>query len=275
MLNLPLAELLTLSLWILGAGALTGLLAGLFGIGGGAIIVPVLYEIFRLLDVPEEVRMQLCIGTSLAVIIQTSIRSSLAHRAHGAVSIDVLRRWIVPVAAGIASGALLAAFAPSWLLKLLFAVIAALIAAKFLFGRDSWRLGETLPGTAAMSAYGVIIGFYSAVMGVGGGSVATMVLTLYGTAIHTAIGTSAGVGVLISIGGTLGYMLAGLPQQHLLPPLSLGYVSIVGLVLMAPVSSLTAPLGARIAHALTKRQLETALGIFLLLVAARFVIGLI
>jgi uncharacterized membrane protein YfcA len=237
--------------------------------------VPVLYEIFRLLDVPEDVRMQLCIGTSLAVIIPTSIRSSLAHRARGAVSVGVLRRWIVPVAAGIASGALLAAFAPSWLLKLLFAVIAALIAAKFLFGRDSWRLGEALPGTAAMSAYGVIIGFYSAVMGVGGGSVATMVLTLYGTAIHTAIGTSAGVGVLISIGGTLGYMLAGLPQQHLLPPLSVGYVSIIGLVLMAPVSSLTAPLGARIAHALTKRQLETALGIFLLLVAARFVVGLI
>lgn len=236
--------------------------------------MPVLYEIFRLLEVPDEVRMQLCIGTSLAVIVPTSIRSSLAHRSRGALSMKVLRRWALPVLAGIALGALLAAVAPSWLLKLLFALIAALIAAKFLFGRDSWRLGTTLPGTAAMSFYGLVIGFYSAVMGVGGGSVATMVLTLYGTAIHTAVGTSAGVGVLISLGGTLGYMLAGWPQQALLPPLSVGYVSIIGLVLMAPVSALTAPLGARIAHSLTKRQLETALGVFLLLVAARFLAGL-
>lgn len=262
-------------MWILGAGAVTGLLAGLFGIGGGAIIVPVLYEVFRLLDVPEEVRMQLCIGTSLAIIIPTSIRSSLAHRKRGAVSLAVLRRWALPVAAGIALGALLAAFAPSWLLKLLFAVIAVLIAAKFLFGRDSWRLGTTLPGAPAMSAFGVVIGFYSAVMGVGGGSVATMILTLYGTPIHAAIGTSAGVGVLISVGGTLGYVLAGWPQLDLLPPLSLGYVSIIGLALMAPVSALTAPLGARIAHALTKRQLEIALGVFLLLVALRFVLGVL
>jgi uncharacterized membrane protein YfcA len=221
------------------------------------------------------VRMQLCIGTSLAIIVPTSIRSTMAHRARGAVSLDVLRRWALPLLVGIALGAVLAAFAPSWLLKLLFALIAASIAAKFLLGRDSWRLGDSLPGTPAMSAYGLVIGFYSAVMGVGGGSVAVMVQTLYGTPIHTAVGTSAGVGVIISVIGTIGYILAGLPKMNLLPPLSLGYVSIVGLALMSPVSMLTAPLGARIAHRLSKRQLETALGIFLLLVAARFVIGLL
>jgi uncharacterized protein len=272
--DLPLAELATLAVAILVGGIITGLLAGLLGIGGGAIIVPVLYEIFGFLDVHYDVRMQLCIGTSLAIIVPTSIRSALAHRARGALSMPVLRRWTVPILIGIGLGAVLAAYAPSWLMKVMFIAVAVLIAAKMLFGRATWRLGSVLPGPAAMSSYGFIIGFYSAVMGVGGGSVATMVMTLYGMPIHTAIGTSAGVGVLISIVGTFGYIVAGWPQMDLLPPLSLGYVSVIGMILMAPVSALVAPYGARIAHAMSKRQLEIALGLFLLLVAVRFAISL-
>jgi len=145
-----------------------------------------------------------------------------------------------------------------------------MIATKFLLGERAWRLGDQLPGRAAMSGYGLFIGFYSAVMGVGGGSVSTLVLTLYGTPIHAAIGTAAAVGVVISLAGTVGFMLAGWPLQALMPPLSIGYVSLIGMALMAPLSVLMAPLGARIAHALSKRQLEVALGVFLLLVAARF-----
>jgi uncharacterized membrane protein YfcA len=273
--NLPLAELATLCVWIVGGGAITGFLAGLLGIGGGGIIVPVLYEIFRVLDVPEDVRMQLCIGTSLAIIIPTAIRSSLAHHARGAVSRPILRRWLIPILVGVGMGSLLAAFAPAWLLKLLFALIAGTIGVKFLFGRDSWRLGSELPAWPLMSVYGFIIGFYSSVMGVGGGSVAITIMTLYAVPIHTAVGTSAALAVLISLSGIFGYILAGWPHMAVLPPLSLGYVSIIGLVLMAPVSALTAPLGARVAHQLSKRHLELALGVFLTLVALRFVIALI
>jgi uncharacterized membrane protein YfcA len=149
-----------------------------------------------------------------------------------------------------------------------------LIATKFLLGEKGWRLGDRLPGAAAMSGYGLVIGFYSAVMGVGGGSVSTLILMLYGTPIHTAIGTAAAVGVVISIAGTLGFMVAGWPHQALMPALSIGYVSLVGMALMAPLSVLTAPWGARIAHSLSKRQLEVALGVFLLVVALRFIVSL-
>ncbi len=275
MSDLPLSDLATLAAAIVAGGALTGLLAGLFGIGGGAVTVPVLYEIFRSLGVDESVRMQLCVGTSLAVIVPTSIRSALAHSKRGALRLDAVRRWTIPILAGIGAGALLAATAPAWVMKLLFALTAVMIATKFLLGERAWRLGDTLPGRAAMSGYGLFIGFYSAVMGVGGGSVSTLVLTLYGTPIHAAIGTAAAVGVVISLAGTAGFMLAGWPLQALMPPLSIGYVSLIGMALMAPLSVLMAPLGARIAHALSKRQLEVALGVFLLLVAARFVVSLL
>jgi len=275
MLDIPVSELLTLVAALLAGGALTGLLAGLFGIGGGAVSVPVLYEVFRVVGVDESVRMQLCVGTSLAVIVPTSIRSALAHRQRGALRLDAVRRWTIPILAGIAAGALIAYLAPPWVFKLFFSLTAALIATKLLLGERAWRLGDSLPGTAAMSAYGVGIGFYSAVMGVGGGSVSTLVLTLYGTPIHTAIGTAAAVGVVISLAGTAGFMIAGWPHQALMPALSIGYVSLIGMALMAPTSVLTAPLGARIAHALSKRQLEVALAVFLLLVAARFVISLL
>lgn len=274
MTDIPVSELLTLAAAILAGGALTGLLAGLFGIGGGAVTVPVLYEIFRYIGVDESVRMQLCVGTSLAVIVPTSIRSALAHRRHGALRLDAVKRWTVPILAGIAAGAVIAATAPSWVFKLFFAITSAMIATKFLLGERAWKLGDTLPGHGPMTAYGFGIGFYSSVMGVGGGSVSTMVLTLYGTPIHTAIGTAAAVGVVISLAGTAGFMIAGWPQQALMPALSVGYVSLIGMALMAPTSVLTAPYGAKIAHMLSKRQLELALACFLLAVSARFLLGL-
>jgi uncharacterized membrane protein YfcA len=273
--DIPLSELLTLIAVMAGGGALTGLLAGLFGIGGGAVTVPVLYEAFRAIGVDESVRMQLCVGTSLAIIVPTSIRSALAHRQRGALRLDAVKRWTVPILVGVATGGLLASVASPATFKLLFVLFSVLIATKFLLGEKGWRLGDELPGAAAMSGYGLVIGFYSSVMGVGGGSVSTLILTLYGTSIHTAIGTAAAVGVVISIAGTLGFMVAGWPHQALMPALSIGYVSLVGMALMAPLSVLTAPWGARIAHSLSKRQLEVALGVFLLVVAARFVVSLL
>jgi uncharacterized protein len=275
MLDASWAELTWLLLAVIAAGILTGLLAGVFGIGGGAVIVPVLFELFRLFGVPDAVRMQLCIGTSLAIIIPTSWRSFRAHRARGMVIPDVLRVWTWPVIVGVLLGAAIAAVAPPAIFKIAFAVIGGLIAGKLLFGRDSWRFADDLPGRPAMAAYGFAIGLGSSLMGISGGSLVTMVLTLYGKPIHNAVATAAGIGVPISIAGTLGFIVAGLPHQALLPPLSLGFVSVIGVIAIAPLSSLIAPVGARLAHALPKRWLEIAFGSFVLLAAARFIASLL
>src|SRR5205085_12452846 len=146
----PPGELAMLAAAIVVGGVITGIFAGLFGIGGGAVIVPVLYEVFRILGVPEELRMQLCIGTSLAIIVPTTIRSHRAHRARGAGIPDIVPLWAAPAILGVALGSLLAAFAPASLFKLAFAVIASMIAAKLLSGRESWRLADQLPGRLGM-----------------------------------------------------------------------------------------------------------------------------
>jgi uncharacterized membrane protein YfcA len=263
-------ELLFLAAAIAAAGVVTGILAGLFGIGGGAVIIPVLYEVFRLIGVSEALRMQLCIGTSLAIMVPTTLRSYRAHRARQSGVPGVLRLWVLPAVAGVAVGSAIAAVAPSGFFKAAFAVIAGLIAAKLLFGQEGWVLGSDLPGRPAIAAYGFLIGLGSSLMGISGGSLGTIVLTLYRVPIHRAVATAAGVGVPITIAGTIGYTLAGLRYQDTLPPLSVGFVSLIGLVLIAPVSSWVAPLGARMAHALSRRSLEIGFGVFLLLAAARF-----
>jgi uncharacterized membrane protein YfcA len=275
MFGVPPGEIALLAIAILASGVVTGVLAGLFGIGGGAVIVPVLFEVFRILGVPDEVRMQLCVGTSLAIIVPTNIRSYLAHRAKGAVDHQVVKLWVLPALAGIAIGSVVAAFAPSAVFRLAFVVMAGVIAFKLLFGRDSWRVADDFPGQPTMSVFGLLVGLSSSLMGVSGGSVANMIQTLYGRSIHQAVATSAGLGVPISIAGTLGYMLAGLPHWSLLPPLSIGFVSLIGLVVMAPVSSLVAPYGARLAHALPRRRLEVGFAVFLIVVCVRFLWSLV
>ena len=273
-LGVPLSELFWLALAIVVGGVITGLLAGLFGIGGGAVIVPVLYEVFRILDVPDAVRMQLCVGTSLAIIVPTTIQSYLTHRAKGLVVPGVLRLWALPAVFGVVCGAAIAYFAPAAVFKIAFVVIATFIATKFLFAGDRWNLGTDLPGPLPMRLYGFIIGLTSSLMGVSGGSLSNIALTLYGKSIHQAVATSAGLGVPITIVGTLGYVLAGLHDRALLPPFSLGFVSLIGVVIMAPVSSFAAPYGARLAHRLSRRTLEIAFSIFLLLISARFLVSL-
>jgi uncharacterized protein len=275
MFGVPPGEIALLVLGILASGVVTGLLAGLFGIGGGAVIVPVLYEVFRILDVPDEVRMQLCVGTSLAIIVPTNIRSYLAHRAKGAVDHQVVKTWVLPALAGVVIGSVVAAFAPSAVFRMAFVVMAAVIAFKLLFGRDSWRVADDFPPQPTMSVFGLLVGLSSSLMGVSGGSVSNMIQTLYGRTIHQAVATSAGLGVPLSIAGTLGYILAGLPHQAQLPPLSIGFISLIGMVVMAPVSSLVSPYGARLAHALPRRRLEIGFAIFLIVVCVRFVASLI
>jgi uncharacterized protein len=272
--GVPLSELALLAAAIIAGGIVTGILAGLFGIGGGAIIVPVLYEVFRAIGVPEEVRIQLCIGTSLAIIVPTTIRSYQAHRAAGIGVEGIVRLWWLPALIGVGLGSAIAVFAPPAVFKIAFVLVAMIIAAKLLFGRADWRLGDDLPPGLPGRALGFLVGLVSALMGVSGGSISNMILTLYGKTIHQAVATSAGLGVPITIAGTIGYMLAGLPQQNLMPPLTIGFVSLIGFALMAPVSSFTATYGARLAHSLPKRRLEIAFGIFLLLVSVRFLASL-
>lgn len=268
-------EIAWLAASIIAGGIVTGILAGLFGIGGGAVIVPVLYEVFRVVGVPDSVRMQLCLGTSLAIIVPTTLRSYRAHKARGLVLPDVMQRWALPAMVGVAAGALLAAIAPADTFKAAFVVIACVIATKFLVGGERWVVGTELPGPVAMRAYGFAVGLASSLMGISGGSLVTMVLTLYGRPIHNSVATAAGLGVPITIAGTIGYILAGLPHLALLPPLSLGFVSVIGFVLFAPLSSWVAPFGARLAYKLPKRKLEISFGLFLLLVAARFLVSLL
>jgi uncharacterized protein len=274
-MSIPVAELMWLAAAVAAAGVVTGILAGLFGIGGGAVIVPVLFEVFRVLGVPEEVRMQLCVGTSLAIIVPTSVRSYWAHRTRGLVIEQVMRAWAVPSMVGVAVGSAAAAIAPAGVFKIAFAVIAGIIAAKLLFSREDRVIPRNFPGRLAMSGYGFLVGLASSLMGISGGSLVSLILTLYGRPIHNAVATSAGIGVPITIAGTVGYCLAGLPHQALLPRFSIGFVSILGVAMIAPISSYVAPFGARLAHALPRRRLEIGFGLFLLLASARFMVSLV
>ncbi|HSV25815.1 MAG TPA: sulfite exporter TauE/SafE family protein [Xanthobacteraceae bacterium] len=271
--DVPIGELAVLATAVAGGGILTGLMAGLFGIGGGAVIVPVLFEVFGVLGVAEDVRMQLCIGTSLAIIVPTTFRSYFTHRSKNIGLDDVVRKWTVPAIAGVATGAAVAAVAPAAVFKVAFAVTAAVIAVKLLFGRDSWRVADDLPRGPILLLFGYLIGLSSSLMGVSGGSVANIIMMLYGKTIHTAVATSAGLGVPIAVAGTIGFMLAGLPHQSLMPPLSIGYVSLVGFAVMAPISSYVAGFGARLAHKTPRRRLEIVFGLFLAIIAVRFMVA--
>jgi uncharacterized membrane protein YfcA len=282
MFGIPLFDLAWLVIALLAAGALTGLLAGVFGVGGGAVAVPILYELFRILEVPDEVRMPLCVGTSLAIIIPTSIRSFNAHRAKGAVDMSILKVWAVPVVVGVAMGSIIARFAPADLFKAVFVVVAGVSAIRLLFGKDTWRFGLDMPAKPIMVIYGWIIGVLSALMGIGGGQLSNLFMTFYNRPIHQAVATSSGLGILISIPGALGYIYAGWPHMAKYPdvvafqlPLALGYISLLGFLLFIPTSTWMAPVGARLAHRLSKRRLEVAFGIFLLLVCARFAASLL
>jgi uncharacterized protein len=276
------SELLELALLLVAVGALAGFLAGVFGIGGGAILVPVFYECFRLAGVPLAVRMPLCVGTSLAIIIPTSIRSYRAHHARGAVDMEILRAWWLPVVIGVILGSVIARYAPELLFKIVFVMVAYSAAARLLLARESWKFGDDFPRGPLMKIYGFVVGLLSTLMGVGGGLFSNLLMTFYSRPIHQAVATSSALAVLISIPGALGYIYAGWPAAMRYPdvaalqlPFAIGYVSLIGAVLVMPTSLLTAPLGVKAAHAMSKRTLEMAFGCYLFVVGSRFVISLL
>ena len=279
--GLDVSELIELALLLVAVGALSGFLAGLFGIGGGAVLVPVFYECFRLAGVPLEVRMPLCIGTSLAVIIPTSIRSFRAHRSRGAVDMAVLKEWWLAILVGVLAGSITARYAPERLFKFVFVGVAWSAALRLLLARDNWKFGGELPTGPLMKVYGFGVGILATLMGVGGGLFSNLLMTFYGRPLHQAVATSSALAVLISIPGALGYVYAGWPVAARFPevmalqaPLAFGYVSLIGAIMVMPLSLWTAPLGVRCAHAMGKRALEIAFGLYLLIVGGRFVLSL-
>jgi uncharacterized membrane protein YfcA len=279
--GLGVSEVLELALLLVAVGALSGFLAGVFGIGGGAILVPVFYECFRLAGVPLEIRMPLCVGTSLAVIIPTSISSYRAHHARGAINKEVLNAWWLPVLVGVLAGSVIARYAPERLFKVVFVMVAWFAAVRLLSAKESWKFGEDLPKGPLMRVFGLFVGLLATLMGVGGGLFANLLMTFYGRPIHQGVATSSAIAVLVSIPGALGYVYAGWPAAAHYPdvlalqfPLALGYVSLIGAVLVMPTSLLTAPLGVRVAHAMSKKTLERSYGAYLFIVGTRFAISL-
>ena len=279
--GLNVSEVLELAVLLVAVGALAGFLAGVFGIGGGAILVPVFYECFRLAGVPLEIRMPLCVGTSLAIIIPTSISSYRAHLARGAIDNEILRAWWLPILIGVLAGSVLARYAPERLFKIVFVVVAYFAAARLLAARESWKFGDDLPKGPLMRFFGLCVGLLATLMGVGGGLFANLLMTFYGRPIHQGVATSSAIAVLVSIPGAIGYVYAGWPAAAHYPdvaalqfPLALGYVSLIGAVLVMPMSLLTAPLGVRVAHAMSKKTLERSYGAYLLIFGTRFAISL-
>jgi uncharacterized protein len=280
--GLDFTELVELGLLLVATGALSGFLAGLFGIGGGAVLVPVFYECFRLAGVPLEVRIPLCIGTSLAVIIPTSIRSYRAHYLRGAVDVGILKQWWITILLGVLAGSVTARYAPERLFKYVFVAVAWSATLRLWFAGDGWKLGDEMPKGILMKVFGFFVGLLSTLMGVGGGLFSNLLMTFYGRPIHQAVATSSALAVLISIPGALGYVYAGWPAAGRFPgvaalqmPLAFGYVSVIGALLVMPTSLWTAPLGVKAAHAMSKRMLEIAFGCYLFIVGGRFVISLI
>ncbi len=268
-LDLPVGEIAVFALAVALSGVVSGLMAGVFGIGGGAVLVPVFYQVFGLLGVEEAVRMHLSVGSSLAIIIPTSLRSFTAHKARGAVDMELLRSFYVPVPVGVILASLTAALISSEGLRIIFAVITLLVAFRLLFNRESWRIGSQIPGNPARGIIGVVIGYFSTLMGVGGGVMNNTFMTLYGRPMHQAVATSSGVGVMIAIPGTLGYIWAGWGVPNL-PIASTGYVNWIAVALIIPIALIVTPWGVRLAHALSKRQLEVAFGLFCIFVSVRF-----
>lgn len=255
------------------SGLIAGTIGGLLGVGGGIVLVPVLYQAFEMLGVPEAVRMELSVATSLATIIPTSLRSLASHNRRGAVDWALLKSWAPGIFVGAAVGALVAAFIGGDGLRIVFVVMALLLALYMALAADTLKIAEKMPGGVAAQAMAGIIGALSVLMGIGGGTFAVSLQTLYGTPIHRAVATASGFGFIIAIPGALGFVMAGWGAEGL-PPLPLGYVSLVGFLLITPATVLAAPWGARLAHALPRKSLRLAFAFFLAVSALRILYGL-
>lgn len=261
-------ELILLVVAMLLSGCVAGLFAGLLGVGGGIVIVPMMEVALSFLGIDPSIRMHIAVATSLAVIIPTSISSARAHHKRQAVDVALVKRWAMFVLVGALAGTFVAAQVHSRVLAAIFALFAFLIALKMIFRQQDQAVVSEVPAAAWVHSIPTAIGFFSSMMGIGGGTFSVMILTMFGKPIHKAVGTASLFGLFIAVPGTIGFIIAGWGNS-MLPPLSLGYVSLVGFVLIAPATVLMAPIGARIAHGMSQRHLNLVFGLFLLVAAIR------
>ena len=266
--SIPVDELALLAVGVSASGLLAGTVAGMLGVGGGIVLVPVLFQAFTFLGVDESVRMPLAIGTSLATIIPTSIRSTLSHHSRGAVDWSILKSWALPTVLGVIIGSWIAAIIGAKGLTAVFALGAGLLGLFMLVGREERRIGADVPTGAGAWPLGLINGGLSVLMGIGGGTFGVTIMTLFGATIHRAVATAAGFGAIIAVPGTIGMIYNGWSASGL-PPFSLGFINVVGLALIIPATLLSTPWGVAISHRLSRQALRRTFGIFLCLTALR------
>jgi uncharacterized membrane protein YfcA len=254
---------------LVAAGATGGLIAGLLGVGGGIVLVPALDLALIAAGVDHAVSLHVAVATSMATIVPTAISSARAHARRNAVDFAVVKRWAVPIVVGALAGSLAASRVNGNVLAAVFGTVALISALKMLLPLDRVVLRRSLPGGVIGALIPAFIGAVSAMMGIGGGTLSVPTMTLCGEPVHKAVGTAALLGLWIALPATAGYLLARPAEAAALPPLTIGYVSLAGFALVAPVSWLVAPFGAKLAHSLDQRKLSAAFGLFLLIVATR------
>ncbi|SEK96954.1 sulfite exporter TauE/SafE family protein [Pacificibacter marinus] len=247
-------------------GAFGGILAGLLGVGGGIVLVPAFYFAFSYLGFDSDILMQICVATSLATIIVTSLRSVAAHHKKGAVDWDILKSLAPGIVFGAVLGMLTASVLKSSSLQLIFGVMAVIVGIYMAFGNVNWRLGAQMPKGVWRSILSTAIGFLSVLMGIGGGSLGVPTMTLYGVPIHRAVATAAGLGAVIAIPSVVGFLLVDLPQD-ITPPFTIGAVNIPAFLIVIAMTLITAPYGAKLAHRMNPKPLKRLFGVFLILVA--------
>ena len=257
-------ELIGLAAALVATGLFAGLIAGMFGIGGGVVMVPAFYFVLGALGYDDAIRMHMAVGTSLAVIVATSLRSVAAHTRHGAVDFAILRTWTPWIVAGALIGGFVADLIPGRGLTGLFGAVALILSLQFFFGRPDWRLADAMPGGIARAGLGSLIGLLSALLGIGGGVFGVTLMTLSGKSIRQAVATAAGFGVAIGAPGAIGFIVNG--WGHEVVPWSLGYVNGPGFALLASCAFFVAPVGAKLAHDLPERTLKRLFAIGLVVV---------
>jgi len=259
---------LILGVAMLATGTVAGVLAGLFGIGGGIVIVPVLETALGFVGVDPAIRMHIAVATSLATIIPTSISSARAHHQRQSVDVEIVKRWAIFILVGALLGAWIASQVHSRVLAIVFATLAFLVALKMVLLPESRNLTDEVPRGPWVPIIPTSIGCFSSMMGIGGGTFSVMTLTLFNEPIHRAVGTAALFGLVISVPGSLGFIAAGWGDPRL-PAGSLGFVSLLGFACIAPATVLAAPLGAKIAHGFSQRKLSMLFGAFLVIASVR------
>jgi len=250
------------------AGAIAGFFAGLLGIGGGVVTIPALFTVFADVGVPIEWRMHAAIGTSLAIIVATNLSSVIAHHRKASVDLNIVKSWWVFIIVGAVGGSVFAKGLKTEELIYFFAALLVVLALKMLVPLDKIKFGAALPAGVFSKASPLAIGFFSSLMGIGGGSFSVPYLTLYQVPIHRAVGTASFVGLLISISGGLGFMLEGLNVDGL-PQAMAGFIHIESMIVVSIAAVLLAPVGAKAAHALPKPLLSIIFGLFLIIAATR------